>query len=1164
VAAIDALTESSTMIDLLRRRAEQEGELVGYTVVVDGERDEVSLTFAELDRRARAIGSRLQVLGQAGDPVLVLCPLGLPYFAAMFGCFYGGRIAVPDYAADVKGHADRLRDLVKASGARVGVTTRDVLPQLLEIPELRSLQWVTADEVPDEAADFWREPSVDPDAVALLVYTSGSVSAPKGVMLSHKNLLYATDAGMRIPAHRERHRLVVASPPQYVASIVPGIIYPAFSGIPVTYLPPEALSARPARWLETVSRTRATISQAVNFLFDLSVQSIPPDARDALDLSCVHRIWNRGESVRADTIARFEAYFAPCGLRPDTVRPVYAMSEAPSITIAARKAPPAIRTFDRARLQEGEVVELPGEAEGGQPIVGQGVPAHDQRVEIVDPQTLARARPGRVGEIWISGPLVARGYWNRPDETAGAFEAYLADSGEGPFLRTGDLGFLYEDELFITGRLKEMIIIRGRNLYPADLEASLQDAHPALQSHAAAAFAVDVGEQERLAIVHECPLTPGNPSPPAPLPQGARGDVGTDHLPLSDTWERRVPSGWGGEGLPDIISAIRRTVLGRHGVQVHRVALVGPGAIPRVGHGKIGRAECRSRLLARTLPVFVDDVLDPTGSAPAGPGTRTDSYHAPRNATEQTLVKIWETVLGLPRVGIHDEFADLGGDSLLSMQVLLAAEDAGLPITTEDIQRYGTIAGLAAAIGPRTEKRSRRAAPQLGAVPLLPRQKSLLRRGEAAGDFTTVTTVLTLKEPMDKPLDGRLLDRALQQLVFHHDALRLRCHHVNGDWVGEYAGHTPPGLVSEVDLSAVPEREQPDRIRAEILRLHQSLDIERGPVIRLGLIRREDAPDLLVLAAHHLVADAYSMVVLARDLDTLYRQLACGESPQLPPPTATVQEWMERAIAFAESEEAVGESAYWSGIVRRRTIFPVDLDKGSHRVGREEMMRTQLGEAATKGLRWLQREGLSIPDLLHTALARALNEEMGERTVQFWTVSHGRGSRLPAVDLSRTVGFLVRGYPVSLTIPETADDLETALAVRAQFQQIPHQGMGYEIVANYSPYKLARQLLGRMVPPVRLNYVGDLDRMYEGLRVFRAAAGSQMPLSGSLPRSDQIPWHQMLDVMAWIDGAALKMMVRYHSGAFRADTVDRFSGRIVDALSRLSVVAPAQEQGAEP
>jgi non-ribosomal peptide synthase protein (TIGR01720 family) len=1106
---VDALSRSATIIDVLDWRACRDGNRTAHTVVADGEREEVSLTFAELNRSARALAAELRSAagraergdplgGLVGDRVLVLCPVGLAYISAMVGCLSAGLVAVPAYAPDLTRQAGRLTGMIGDCGARIGVTVREMLPRLLEIPELSRVRWIVTGEVPFAFAEGRRSPLIGPDNLALLLYTSGSTAAPKGVMVSHRNLLHWADASLSHLEITEHDRNVVVTAPPHSSSLLPAMLFPIVAGIPAIHLSPESVSERPLRWLETISRTRATMSQAANFLFDHAVRDVPPEARDRLDLSCVRYLRNRGEAVRADTIARFEAHFTPCGLHPGTITSNYGTTEIAGIAYSFPGDRPTVLSVDRARLQEGDAIVT----EDGRKLVGQGSAVPGHRIEIVDSRTLTRCDPGRVGEVWTSGPNVTQGYWNRPEETSAAFDAHLADTGEGPFFRTGDLGFLHGGELFITGRLKEIIVIRGRNLYPVDLEASLQGCHHALAGHAAAAFAIEIDGEERLAIVHEC-----------------------------------------AEGLSDIMSSIRQQIAWRHGVQVHTVALVPPGAIPRIGPGKIGRAECRNQLLAGHLPLLMRDVLDP-----ASVGQRR-SYRPPGTPTEKLLAGIWGALLGVPVVGIDDAFADLGGDSLLSMQLLISVREAGLPITDEDVDRHRTIAALAAAIDARRNRPPQNSGPLVGSIRLTGNQLWLLESGPA---WMVDTTVLTLKWSKDRVVDRAVLERAAQHLVYHHDALRLRCYASNGGWRAEYVAHTPPDLVSYCNLSHLPADERPAALSAELARLRASVDVRQGCVLRLGIIRKGEGDDLVALCFHHIAGDILSREIVIRDLDALCVQLARGTPPTLPPRTASIAEWVACATAFARSPAAGEEARYWSRILAHDpTTLRVDFPKRLREYGRERVVDCPLGWDATAALHGLRPLGLGLSDALHAALAHALGEEVGESWVLFRTMTHARSPLFADLDLSRTVGFLAREFPLLLEVSRADDPLERVRAIRAQMLRVPRHGMAYAILQDYAPRPLRVQLAGKGArAPIQLNYIGEIDRFYGGLRVFGWPT-QDVGLVESAEAGDESPRHRRIAIMASVEERHLLLALTYHDAAYRTVTVERLAGRMLDFLTRL-------------
>jgi acyl-CoA synthetase (AMP-forming)/AMP-acid ligase II len=1153
------------MLDAFEWQAAENGDRTAHTVVVDGEREEVSLTFAELARRARAIAAELQALGRTGDRVLVLCPVSVEYVCAVCACFYSGFVAVPSYVSEMQEPATRLKELVQDTGARIGVTTQDLLPRLQHIPGLSHLHWILTDRVPGDLEDAWKRPPIQPESLALLIGTSGSTSVPKIVMVSHGNLLHTSRVVWEGTSHGENDRMVVVTAPHHSVVLRQGIVYPAYAGIPVTHLSPEAVSERPARWLETISRSRATMSDVPNFLFDLSVRSVTPEARADLDLSCVRFIRNGGEAVRPDSIARFEAYFAPCGMRAGVVRPGYGLTEAVRVACSLPPAPVAVRTLDRVRLENGEVVELGRDDGAGRTLVGQGVPSPGQRLEVVDPQTRTRCEPGRVGEIWLAGAHVALGYWNRPEETRAAFGARLANANEGFFFRTGDLGFLHKGELFITGRLKEIIIVRGRKLSPEHLETSLRQCHPALRAHAGAAFALDVGEEERLTIVHEVDVAALSPqsvvaqfiAPASPQSGDSLGKTGAMNCATT------AAQGAQAEGIRDIVSAIRRDTAIRHGVQAHTVVLVPPGAIPRVGPGKIGRAECRSRLAAGTLPVLLHDVLD---LAPPRRPARDERTH-PRTPTERTLAAIWEQTLGVDGVGIRDTFADLGGDSLLSLQVLLGIKQAGLLVTSEDIRHYSTISALATAIDARQIGVNKRRGPAVGSVPLTSNQRWLLESEDHS--LVVGAIVLTQRKPADeastghpRALDPLLLERAAQHLVFHHDALRLRCYQeAAGRWRAEYLGHTPPGLVSFLDLSQLPAKEQRTRGIEEITRLRRTLDVEAGALFRIGIIHLGENRDLVALCSHHLIADLVSIEILIRDLDALCTQLSRGQSPQLPARTATISQWHRHTTAFARSSAARQEAAYWNGVLAHPpSAPPLDFPEQSRSAGPEQRLSVRLGREQTSALKRLRQIGLSLSDAVHYALARSLSDQVGRpagiklsSTVLFHTLSHSRGPLFAGLDLSRTVGFLATPFPMLLELHPGAVHAEAATAVRAQMQAIPHHGMGYPILLDFGDTSIRAQLAGPgRASRVQLNYRGDSNRPYDGLNIFRRAVEWETASHATGGENQPIPWHPRIELAATIEEGQLLLWTTCHSRAYRASTVERLTGRMRDILTQLA------------
>jgi acyl-CoA synthetase (AMP-forming)/AMP-acid ligase II len=563
---------SATLVDLLRRRAERSPEQQAFAFLLDGETEEATITYAALDGWARAIATELGRTSQPGDRALLLYPSGLAYIAAFFGCLYAGVVAVPAYPPGPNPNAmSRLRAIVVDAGSTVALTTAPVLARLGrwlgEAPELASLRWLTTDAVDPEAAAGWREPPIEAGTLALLQYTSGSTGAPKGVMLRHANLMHNLAAIHCWVDDTPSSHLVSWLPPYHDLGLVGSILHPIYGAFPATLMAPTAFLQQPLRWLRAISTRRATISGAPNFAYEMCLRRIAPADRASLDLSSWELAANGAEPVRADTLARFAEAFAPAGFRPEAFCPGYGMAEATlMITGDVKTAPPVVLRIDAGALEERVVRLAPDGGANARTVVSCGRVWPEHELLVVDPETRTPCSPERVGELWARGPSFASGYWNRPELSEQALRARLAGDGGGSFLRTGDLGFVRDREVFVVGRITDLIIIRGRNHHPTDLEATVAASHPALQGGLGAAFPIEGDAGEQLVVVHE-----------------------VDRHHLRDL------------SVPEVIGAIRQALWRHHELGAAAVELVKPSSLPLTSSGKIQRHACRARFLAGQL-----------------------------------------------------------------------------------------------------------------------------------------------------------------------------------------------------------------------------------------------------------------------------------------------------------------------------------------------------------------------------------------------------------------------------------------------------------------------------------------------------------------------------------------------------------------------------------
>jgi acyl-CoA synthetase (AMP-forming)/AMP-acid ligase II len=565
---------TTTFVDVLVARALDGPHRIAVRFVAsDG--SETSLTRADLDRAARAVAARLRQQLAPGDRALLAYPSGLDFVVAFCGCLYGGVVAVPAFQPRANARTERIETICR--DARVGAvltssSARRSGPRADTAREaLGSLPWIETDAVGDDLAADWRPPEIAPDSIAFLQYTSGSTAVPQGVAVSHGNIVANEQQIESAFRHTEETPMVSWLPLYHDMGLLGGLLQPLYAGLEATLMSPLDFVQRPLRWLAAISRYRGHTSGAPNFAYDLCVARTTPEQRHGLDLSSWRIAFNGAEPVRHETLQRFAETFAPHGFDPAAFLPVYGLAEATLFVSGGDpERLPATIAVDAEALEQKRVEANPPGTRKQRVLVGCGWAHGDERIVVVDPETRHPCAPGQIGEIWVSGSNVALGYWGRADETEAVFRARLADGGDERFLRTGDLGF-------VAGRIKDMIIVAGRNHFPQDIELTVEHSHELVQRGGVAAFSVDEGEEEWLVVVAEVSRT-CRPS----------ASDASDVAPLLDA----------------TIAAIRRAVVEEHDVEVDAVVVVGPATIPKTSSGKIRRRATRAALLERSLAVW--------------------------------------------------------------------------------------------------------------------------------------------------------------------------------------------------------------------------------------------------------------------------------------------------------------------------------------------------------------------------------------------------------------------------------------------------------------------------------------------------------------------------------------------------------------------------------
>jgi acyl-CoA synthetase (AMP-forming)/AMP-acid ligase II/acyl carrier protein len=656
-----------TLVDLLQTQASELGDRIAFRFLVDQSGDEICLSFQQLHERAMAIGAELQSMAAQGERALLIFPPGLEFITAFFGCLYAGIAAVPAAPPSRNRLTSSVEAIFQASKPALVLSTsghHKLAEQAYShLSELFERPWIATDHVADERQHLWHQPSLSGGQTAFLQYTSGSTSSPKGVVISHENLLYNAGLIQQAFGNTRQSSAVCWLPLYHDMGLIGGVIQPIFCGGTCTLLAPASFLQRPALWLETISRMQASVCGGPDFAYDLCVRKISPEEREGLDLSSWEVAFTGAERIRAETIERFCETFAPCGFRREAFFPCYGLAEATlMVSGGPRLTPPVILRLQTDALQQNRAQEASDADTNVRTLVACGQSMLGQKIHIVNPQTRLDCADGEIGEIWVQGSSVAEGYFQRPEATDSTFGGRLADTGEGPFLRTGDLGFLRNSQLFVTGRLKDVIIIRGRNYYPEDIERSVERAHPAFRPGFCAAFSIEADNRDRLVVVQEI--------------EPRQRDVDADEA----FW------------------AIRRVVAAEHDLEVYAIVLAKAGDIPKTSSGKTRRSGCRDRYLDGQIKIIAqwatslgtaDDVIEPiAASSRSVSASEIESWLARRIATRLHLP--------LEQVYVATPFLEFGMGSVDAVEIAAELEQwLGRRMSPTAIYNYPNIAALA-------------------------------------------------------------------------------------------------------------------------------------------------------------------------------------------------------------------------------------------------------------------------------------------------------------------------------------------------------------------------------------------------------------------------------------------------------------------------------------
>lgn len=971
--------EFSTLVELLRWRADRQPNQRAYLYLENGETEQSQLTYAELDCWARCIGARLQSLGADGQRVLLLYPTGTEYIAAFFGCLYAGAVAVPVFPPRPNRTLDRLQAIVADAQATIALTMPTVFskvkPSLLATPELSAMQWLTTEVLDESLADEWQEPSINKDTLAFLQYTSGSTASPKGVMVSHGNLLHNQRVIKTACEHTEQSTFVSWLPIYHDMGLIGNVIQPLYLGSLGVLISPADFLQNPFCWLQAVSKYRAHTSGGPNFAFDLCVRKITPEQRQTLDLSSWQVAFNGAESVSNETMERFAATFESCGFRREALYPCYGLAEATLFVSGGAKGGSLV-------VQRIEKTAWP--------VVSCGKAWVNQKIAIVDPETLIECKADEIGEIWVAGQSVAHGYWNKPQETQESFGGYLAGTGDGPFLRTGDLGFLKDGNLSVTGRRKDLIIIRGLNHYPQDIERTVEKSTRELKLGYCAAFSVADNGEERLVVVQE---------------------VGRHYRELD---------------VEKVAELVRQAVLDQHELQLNTLVLVKPGSIPKTSSGKIQRYLCRSQFLSDSLNVVGSNTLRTAVEKQTDYAADEDSFirtalltissEEERRALLQVYLRkqIAQVLKISPsRLDVQQPLTTVGLDSLAVMELKSSLEsELGFRLSMDSFFQGPSISQMAAqALAELTSSTAKPVpVPQLtdSAVehPLSHGQRAMwflyqLSPESAAYNISFVARI-------GSELDTPALLRTFQALVDRHEILRTTYHVRESDLVQEIQPSFGIDL-NTIDASTWSMAEIKERAAEAAGR---AFDLERGPVLRLNLFKRSATDSVLLLTIHHIAIDFWSLGVLLDELRTLYPAQKIGARaslPPAPPQYAAYVRWQTEMLAGWRGQQL---RTYWQNQLSGKLPvlkLPTDRPRPAVQTYRGASYQFQLNEELTHELRELANaEGATLYVTLLAAFYVLLHRYTDQEDILLGSFMAARSR----AEFEGIVGFLANTVPL--------------------------------------------------------------------------------------------------------------------------------------------------------
>ncbi|WP_236248473.1 non-ribosomal peptide synthetase [Pseudomonas mosselii] len=1086
----DAFELPHSLVQALAQRAAQTPERIALRFLADAPGEQAVLSYRDLDQRARTIAAALQARAGFGERAVLLFPSGPDYVAAFFGCLYAGVIAVPAYPPESsrQHHQERLLSIIDDAEPRLLLTVEALSDSLQGLEALAGASapgLLAVDRLDPQLAEQWREPELTGNDIAFLQYTSGSTALPKGVQVSHGNLVANEQLirqGFGIDLNPDD--VIVSWLPLYHdMGLIGGLLQPIFSGLPCVLMSPGYFLARPLRWLQAISEYGGTISGGPDFAYRLCSERVSEAALAGLDLSRWRVAYSGSEPIRQDSLDTFAEKFAACGFDASSFFASYGLAEATLFVSGSRRG----QGIGALELDAEAFAANRAEPGKGSILMSCGYPQPGHAVRIVEPQQLQVLADNQVGEIWAGGPSIALGYWRNPEASARTF----VEMDGQTWLRTGDLGFMRDGEVFVTGRLKDMLIVRGQNLYPQDLEKTLEREVEMLRKGRVAVFAVDDQGEEGIGVAVEISR-----------------NVQKAHTPEA------------------LINTLRRVIADACRQAPAVVLLLNPGALPKTSSGKLQRSACRLRMNDGSLDIYA---RFPTAQTAQGHVLAGDDLQA-------RIAGIWRELLKVEAVAADDHFLLLGGNSIAATQVTARlGDELGLQLSLRTLFEAPTLAEYSAAVAAivaeggsaagviRNQDRDQ-ALPQS----LAQNRLWLLWQLEPQSAAYNIPAGLHLRGELDEAA----LQASFQALVARHESLRTLFDEVDGQAVQRILPSQSFSL-RHLDLDGLSPAEVAARREDEA---QQPFDLRQGPLLRVTLARLDDEEHQLWVTLHHIVADGWSLNILLDEFARLYA--AQGQTVQLPELTlgyADYGQWQRQWLADGESARQLD---YWKN--KLGDELPVldlctDQPRASQQHTRAARHSLKVPAALTSALKGLARDQqASLFMVLLAGWQALLHRYSGQGDIRVGVPNANR----PRLETQGMVGFFINTQVLRAELDGRLPFAGLLVQARqATLEAQAHQDLPFEQLLEALPQAREKGLF-----QVMFNHQ---QRDLSALRRLPGLLAEELPWHSREAKFD-LQLHSEEDHQG-----RLTLAFDYAAGLFEAATVKRLASHLLALLEQV-------------